>query len=120
MKMKASKLLEEVIRIAKENPDAVYHGLEDGCYYNAGTVSGGEQCYAEGCLIGQAIRNIYPETYDSEPMIGCGADVEDLYDLFSTGDYCKVILQMLGDIQRAQDSGMPWGSCIQEVIEVGI
>lgn len=57
--MDIKKVIAEVRRLATKYPNTVYQSTPVGkCYYTMGNT---EYCSAQGCIIGQAIINIYPD-----------------------------------------------------------
>jgi hypothetical protein len=106
VKMSATKLLAKVKELKKQYPEAIYcksDGL-DCCKYFSGRVKNGPKTH--GCIIGQAIRELYPENIaflkklDDDP--DCDTSIEDLLPRSKTTD-------LLQSIQINQDHDVTWG-----------
>lgn len=94
----------EVIRLANESPDAVYPSNEKLCSYLHGKCGNGN-----GCLVGQAIQNLYPKYFELHPDVIEDTGVQSLPEL------TKVCKSWLEQIQLLQDACHPWGECLKEV-----
>lgn len=99
LEIKSLDLAKEIIRLARENPDYIYHSNGDSCYY---TKPNG------GCIIGQALTNLYPELklllkeIDSRNAITVSM-------LFSTLKVDNTIpTSYFSDIQHNQDMEESW------------
>lgn len=108
-KITAGPLVAEVKRLQKEFPEAVYHQKSnDGCSYSSGTVSKGPK--TRGCLIGQALRNVYPylfKTAKSDYDVIAVEEVLSNLNIVTT----KNQLFYLQTVQENQDNGVCWGIC---------
>lgn len=106
---RASEIIKEVKRLKREYPKCVYSNGLKACTYSSGTCKNGPK--TKGCIIGQAIRNIYPvlfriiasphEKYNncriSDIIYGC--------DIKCTENQ----LDLLTKYQKNQDDNMEWG-----------
>lgn len=110
----ATNLIEEVLRLADEHPDAVYKspGGRTVCFYTLGEAAG-----QSGCIFGQALRNTgvdltglrAKETVYSQVM-GINHALEFLgIDLPDDNDLSEV----LNTTQDAQDRYEPWGEAVK-------
>lgn len=119
----------EVLKLAKYNPDAVYKGDSGGaCYYCRGEVKDNKtgDVIGEGCIVGQALTNLRPELreYLSLPVVenhsigdvltGC---INKLYGV--NVPYSKFVKEklLLSNIQHFQDTGETWGVAVEKSIE---
>ena len=109
-KYKASKILEEVSRLKKEYPEAVYSPGPSivTCSYSKGHVKNGPK--TKGCPIGQAIRNVYPDLFEK---VKNGYDTEAVDEvLCSTEIVCsEKQKERLLKIQANNDDLQKWGKC---------
>lgn len=120
----------EVLKLAKYNPDAVYKGDDGGgCYYCRGEVKDSKtgDVIGEGCIVGQALINLRPELrrYLSLPAVennsisdvltGC---INKLYN--ANVPYSKFAKEksLLINIQHFQDKGETWGVAVEKSIEM--
>lgn len=105
---KSSEVLKEVRRLKKAYPDAIYNRPKNvnACFYSKGIVKNGPKTC--GCLIGQAIRNIYPDLFtklkNNEIRNGASSAADDI-DLIGNS------VDRLAMIQLAQDMGECWKDC---------
>lgn len=111
--IKLNDLQKEVRRLAAEYPNAIYQSL-DGCYYNAGIVANGPD--TEGCLLGQAIRNLDPEIFED-----IGMDGDDIASLIqymdehfdNSEDKEGNIENWFSIVQGQQDNGETWSEAVK-------
>ena len=103
---KASVILAEVNRLRKEYPDAVYNSNE--CSYSKGHVKNGPK--TKGCIIGQAIRNVYPDLFKKIKLVYDGYEVNRIILGYKVDGSAKQI-NKLKNIQWHQDRKVPWGIC---------
>lgn len=117
-------LLDTIKDLARENPDFIYSGGTNGCYYTQNCL--GQSGIDQGCIVGRAINRIYPDLLDKLVIFDDGSPlIEDtgFYNLFShltmlkeedLSDQNISIMEQIGNIQLKQDLGTPWGKCINE------
>ena len=106
VKMSATKLLAKVKELKKQYPEALYSkpNEHDCCKYFSGRVKNGPKTH--GCIIGQAIRELYPENIaflkklDNDPESDTAID--DLLPMSKSRD-------LLQSIQNNQDYNVTWG-----------
>lgn len=105
-KMSATKLLAKVKELQKQYPNAVYSKAKDYCSYTSGRVKNGPKTH--GCIIGQAIRELYPENFSAikkhEKKFDSSLGIGDILPDSKTRS-------ILGIIQYNQDYATPWGEC---------
>lgn len=105
-KMSATKLLAKVKELQKQYPNAVYSRAKDYCSYTSGRVKNGPK--TQGCIIGQAIRELYPENFASLKMYEKHADASlQISDILPESKTCSY----LAAIQENQDAYKSWGEC---------
>lgn len=105
-KMSATKILAQVKKLKKQYPNAVYSRAKDYCSYTSGRVKNGPK--TQGCIIGQAIRELYPENFASLKMYERDADSSlGIDDILPDSKTCSI----LAAIQHNQDYSNPWGAC---------
>lgn len=106
---KVSEILKEVRRLQKQYPDCVY--TQESCSYTSGSCKNGPK--TKGCLVGQAIRGVYPELFKSikkNDDTGCSIEsiiLSGAYDIKGS----QRDKDRLQNIQCNQDNRKPWGSC---------
>lgn len=107
----AQDVLNKVIEIGNRFPDYTYKTPNDGlgtfCLYTDGADG-------QGCIIGQALRALGVSygvlvTYDRGNGVPASLVVKEILH----EDISVKIATLLDDIQGAQDSGYPWGRCVQ-------
>lgn len=101
-------LINEVLRLARENPDYVYPSGGGTCRYSSsGLVNGvpvDPDC--KGCIFGQAFQNL-----------GWELPGEGTYVGYSVGDeFSMEEKAFCNDLQAKQDSGTKWGDLV-EIVE---
>ena len=104
-----NRVVAEVRRLAAQHPDAVYEPPDDICHYDKGTAGG-----AEGCLIGQAARNVCKPLYDL--CLCAGPKDADIAQVLSTNKQQGVGVQQIGwltEAQEAQDSANTWADAVE-------
>lgn len=104
----AEDVAREAIKLAANNPDAVYVGDGGRCFYTRGQAAG-----RPGCLFGQALGNLGVENldrFDRFYVVGLGiADVlRELGITVSTYDTAR-----LEDTQSRQDDGHTWSEAVE-------
>ncbi len=105
-KMSATKILAKVKELQKQYPNAVYSRVKDYCSYTSGRVKNGPKTH--GCIIGQAIRELYPENFASLKMYERDADSSiGIDDILPESKTCSI----LATIQDNQDYETHWGEC---------
>lgn len=101
------QLRDEVVRLGTEYPNAKYITTNYGtCYYNKGKVANGPD--AEGCIFGQALRNL-------------GVPAESLTKIQSINLVLEALNIEYGgysfmSCQRSQDLGCTWGEAIKALM----
>lgn len=115
--IKVSALWDEVVKVAKEQPDHIYdRGMsgQGGCSYQ----KGGEP----SCIVGHALVRLgmpveelmeFDDTGDSG--IGCIVSSND--DLFEIDD--EKALWGVEKAQSNQDNGVPWGMAVKYPVDDG-
>ena len=105
---KTSEILKEVRRLQKEYPNCVYN--QDTCSYSKGSCKKGPK--TKGCIIGQAIRNVYPDLFE---LIKRDDDTNSIESIISSKNYeitgSKRDIGRLEDVQNRQDQAFEWGIC---------
>lgn len=108
-KITAGPLVTEVKRLQKEFPEAVYKRKSGkNCSYSSGTVSKGPKTH--GCLVGQALRNVYPDLFKIAKKEYDTYGVKELLDdLNITATQNQI--DYLETVQSNQDDRVCWGKC---------
>lgn len=105
-KMSATKLLAKVKELQKQYPNAIYSQAKDYCSYTSGRVKNGPK--TQGCIIGQAIRELYPENFSAikkhEKEFDSSLGIVDILPKTKPCSYLAII-------QDNQDYATPWGEC---------
>lgn len=113
MSKEVDSLVIEVRRLAREYPDAVY-GTGDACYYTKGEVDLGPPG-VEGCIMGQALRNLDVNMQDLLYGPEDGAYIDEILErldwLDDTDDETLVWLRA---VQKAQDLAARWEFAVNE------
>lgn len=92
--------------LAKQYPDARYQRPTSGvCEYASGTVKNGPD--TEGCIVGQAIREVAPEYVDKIRYSKSSA-----YGLFGYSDNTEYVAKWISTVQVNQDVGRTWGEAV--------
>lgn len=114
--IKLNDLQKEVRRLANQYPNAIYQSPNgfNGCYYNVGIVANGPD--TEGCLLGQAIRNLEPEifeaiTADSDDIVSLICIMNEDFD--NSEDEEGDIEKWLSIVQGQQDGGKTWSEAVK-------
>ena len=113
--MDIKKLVDKVIELAERYPLAKYNkvmytsGEEYGCLYNRGvvTIDGGSCLETEGCLFGQALREIGERVPDNLLPIDRVIDYRVDYEVDHK------LIGILTEVQTKQDHGYYWGEAIK-------
>lgn len=106
-KYKAGPIVTEVKRLQKEFPEAMYINKSGmSCSYSKGSVSKGPK--TRGCIIGQAIRVVYPELFKIAKEKFDSVVVGDLIDNLGI-EATDGQLAYLIETQQNQDVGRRWG-----------
>lgn len=114
-----TKLIAEVRRLAAQYPDYIYWkptGLRY-CSYVSGKVENlsGDICPNQGCIFGQALRNLYPDfdftEIEQKKGIGEFLDEQGLPPHEPDHIWCV-------DVQCNQDFGMTWRKSVNEADEI--
>ena len=107
-------LANEVLRLADENPDAVYcpPNDSDACFY-VHTTGLGEAIPDTGCVFGRALQNLGVSTNDLRHR---DLSIERL--LVRLKEFPKVrfiddVPNEFADAQIEQDRGTPWGEAVK-------
>lgn len=108
------EVLEEVIALAKANPEAIYDNDGD-CAYTYGPVMVKNREISQGCIVGQAILKLDPDLVEE---LGHN-DHDDVKTLFESATWIKLtdreVIEKLDRIQVCQDAGDSWGKAIAEM-----
>lgn len=110
--MTIEELIEEVYRLAKENPDFCYTSLRR-CYYIANNTH-------PSCIFGQALLNlgVSKETLKTaDEYQNTGKDIIGVLDMLNI-EYNDNQRVWCKGIQRFQDNGFPWSYCIKFIDEL--
>lgn len=106
-KYKAGPIVTEVKRLQKEFPEAVYINKSGmSCSYSKGSVSKGPK--TRGCIVGQAIRVVYPELFKIAKKKFDSATVGFLTMRLGI-EATDGQLAYLARTQQNQDFGYRWG-----------
>lgn len=106
-KYKVSVIKKEVDRLRKEYPEAIYNS--NPCSYSKGNVKNGPK--TKGCLIGQAIRNVYPDLFNDIKKNNDSYEIESLINSIDCITGSDRDIERLSKIQMNQDCGVMWGKC---------
>ena len=104
-----NRVVAEVRRLAVQYPDAVYESPDGNYHYDKGTAGG-----AEGCLIGQAARNVCRPLYNLFLCASFKGDAPD--QVLSTNIQQGVGVQQIGwltEAQEAQDTSNTWSTAVE-------
>ena len=119
MSVDVKLLTTEVERLANLYPNAVYkrESVGTSCKYTRGEVinSDNGEVVGCGCIIGQAILNLYPGLRDQLESVDrfAALSVTDLlYRLTYTNAESQADIDYLMEIQNKQDREASWGECI--------
>lgn len=107
----AEQLKEEVIRLGSEYPNAVYGTGTGLCFYNQGKASDGPE--AEGCIFGQAIRNLGSEFNEDGTISRCSTK----FDFPKLDRSNHKLFDLFQEVQKLQDYGATWGKAIKVLTE---
>lgn len=110
-KITAGPLVTEVKRLQKEFPEATYKKIGSSCSYSTGTVSKGPK--TRGCIVGQALRNVYPDLFKVAKKEYDTYGVTELLDNMNIM-VTKNQMNYLETVQNNQDVGFCWGVCHKE------
>lgn len=103
-------LLNETIRLAKENPTYRY---ESPIGYNMCLYTEAKDSKTKGCLLGQALINLDPTLrIPLDKEWSCSTIGIVLMYMFNRTEENIPTLNELCIIQRLQDQGVEWGKCI--------
>jgi hypothetical protein len=108
-RINASDLIAGARRLAELYPDAVYDNTE-ACLYNRGKVYGGPP--VEGCILGQAMREISHDFYAKHCGCRNGIRHEQFLNVIDRTDDGNEI-EWLGRVQDKQDAGSTWGAAVK-------
>lgn len=112
----AAKIMAEILRLAKEQPDRVYTGPEeDVCFYTRdinGCIAG-----ENGCIFGVALFNLYHDKF-----LNVVKDYEDNHKPLPIDTVLNIMdlgldkyeIKLFIAIQRLQDDKIPWREAIFE------
>lgn len=109
------ELIQEVRRLAKEYPDAIYQS-NNGCFYASLPVVSGPE--TEGCIIGQALRKFIPIEDSAGIATECkwgNFIAEELAlrgEQFTYSDKDEQI-NWLSVVQSSQDEGYTWSRSVE-------
>jgi hypothetical protein len=102
---------DEVVRLAKEYPNAVYCKKSGSCHNFLGGVKNGPD--KEGCIVGQAFSNLreFSEDEKDDYSDACSCDMMRNFccDFEETSNLSKFVL----DVQFYQDIGWSWGESVK-------
>lgn len=109
---KTSVILNECKKLKRKYPNAKYEPGHFGCAFGSGRVKNGPRTH--GCLVGQAIRRVYPALFKiikNKEKKGDDfySSILDLKELGVQGNGEK-----LNRLQANQDQGIPWGECTEK------
>lgn len=115
-KEETQKITEEVIKICKEYPNAIYKksytGTGPTCKYSQYIVLNGPD--TEGCVIGQGIRRACPEKFAEIVDIETNSKIINGSVFWSMDSASTVFGEgLLADIQSHQDQGRTWGEALR-------
>lgn len=108
-KIRAGVIIKEIRMLQSEYPEAIYQNdCGGGCSYSKGSVAGGSR--KKGCLIGQALRNTYPDVYKAVKKLNDYVTIASL--ISELGIVCTENQKnWLINVQTNQDASKPWGIC---------
>lgn len=125
MQTTAKELIEEVRKIAKENPDFVYAKQEgrtndDNCSY-FGRAIGDET--GTPCIVGQALKNLEVDTsaLKEYEVLSIGSAIGDVLarELVAV-EYTDSERQWLDRVQYSQDIMGSWGEAVVYADKLGV
>lgn len=114
--MNINDIIAEVRRLAKNNQDVIYNKCDNssGCFYTHGE-AGGKQ----GCIIGQAIIHLYPNSKEFFTILDNNNDftyvtIKYLAPLlFGTTDIDNLKILWLKEVQTKQDENNTWSDAVK-------
>lgn len=112
------QLIQEVKRLAEQNPDFVYQiwctSCEASCFYTKSKTDPNK-----GCIFGQAILNLQPELKEllqkvDDPRPDDASSVSRIKDLIQQWEIKASIEQLdwCDDVQSAQDQEFTWANAV--------
>jgi hypothetical protein len=114
-KYRAGVLIRYIRILQKQYPEAVYkkNTKSSGCYYSQGSISGGPK--TKGCIVGQAIRHVYPDLF--QEIKGTSYDESSVDAIIDNFDFDCTVNQRhwLMNFQNNQDSQNCWGVCHKDI-----
>lgn len=114
----ATQVIEEVRRLAAEQPDFVYSGQEGAVgecsYFGCAT----DNTSGQACIVGQALANLNVDMSDLKRNEdkGYGMDIGAALDVGVVDiPYAEREAKWLGDVQYHQDRGESWAQAVELV-----
>ena len=114
------KIYDEVIRLCKTRPNITYMNFSS-CYYSSGKCSDD----SVGCIVGQAICNLYPEkqesliVQDENRSITASFLIHDIFGYEELSKKDKERLKAIDYIQTNQDRQLTWKQSLDNAIKSG-